>query len=101
MREPVLVHDRRRFVLPSTVTLTLSVDEAVLLNLADETMFSLNATGARVAALIVDGLDVETIVERLSEEYGAARKELLADVSALIEALVGAGLIVLSSAGHA
>jgi hypothetical protein len=84
----------QRFALASDAELTLSGDEGLLLKLSDETMFSLNATGARIAELIASGLDIDAIVAVLVEEYRASASDVKRDVAHLVEALLSGGLIV-------
>jgi len=86
--------DGRRYALAPDAELTLTGDEAIILKLTDETMFSLNATGARVAELIAAGLEIDAIVAVLTAEYKAVASDVKSDVTSLVEALLSAGLIV-------
>ena len=78
------------------VVVQVTGDEAVLLKLTDEVAFSLNATAARIASLISDGLAVPAIIDQLAEEYGAPRGSVATDVHALIEQLASKGLVSIS-----
>src|SRR4051794_26654466 len=75
------------------VVVQVTGDEAVLLKLTDEVVFSLNPTAARIAVLISEGVAVPTIIERLSAEYGAAPGAVSTDVHALIETLAAKLLV--------
>jgi hypothetical protein len=68
--------------------------EALVLNLRDETMFSLNPTGARIAELIGRNTSLDAIVDTLSDEYRADRGEVARDVDDLVAALLSKGLVV-------
>jgi hypothetical protein len=67
--------------------------EAVLLDLERETYFSLNRVGARIWALIGEGLTLGAIVERLADEFDATRTVIVADTMTLAEDLLAAGLV--------
>ena len=75
------------------VVVHVTGDEAVLLKLTDETAFSLNATAARIVALIAEGVAVPAIVDRLAAEYGAPRSSVATDGPALLERLASKGLV--------
>jgi hypothetical protein len=68
-------------------------DEAVLLKLTDESAFSLNATSARIAALILEGRPVADIVDRLAEEYDLPAATLLPQVGEFVDTLLMMGLV--------
>ena len=91
----------RRFALAPDAELKVTGEEALILKLHDETMFSLNATGARIVELIVDGLQIDAVVAVLTSEYDAAASVVKADVTNLIEALLSGGLIVALAEGEA
>src|SRR5262247_3266601 len=86
--------DGRRYALAPDAELTLTGDEGLILKLTDETMFSLNATGARIAELIAAGLEIDAIVAILTAEYKAVASEVKGDVTNLVQALLSGGLIV-------
>lgn len=85
--------DTRRYALATDAVLEQRGDEALILKLTNETMFSLNATGARIVALLVKGLDAGTIVTALADQYHASPSDIEPDVLRLIDALVSGGLI--------
>jgi hypothetical protein len=78
----------RTLAFPADVVLQIIDGDALLLKLNREDVFSLNATGARIAE----------IVETLSGEYGAAPDEIARDVDGLVDALVARGLVVVGEA---
>ena len=82
----------------SDVVIQQSGDEAILLMLEDETAFSHNATAARVAGFLDEGVDPDEIVDRLAGEYGTPRDIVARDVERLIDLLVERRFIV-SAAG--
>jgi hypothetical protein len=82
-----------RVVLAPDVVVQTIGGEALVLNLRSETVYSLNASGARIAELIADGLETDTIVERLAREYGAEREAVARDVADLVAALLDKGLV--------
>ena len=73
--------------------------EGLLLGLNDEVVFSLNASGARIAQLIADRLDFGTMVETLAEEYGLSLEEIESDVVQLLDVLQSRGLIAGAAGG--
>jgi hypothetical protein len=77
---------------PSVVSQQLD-GEAVLLDLERETYFSLNRVGARIWALIGEGLALGAVIERLVDEFDAAEEVIAADAMALAGELLAAGLI--------
>ena len=84
----------QRYALAPDAELKLTGDEGLILKLSDETMFSLNATGARIAELIAAGLEVDAVVAVLTAEYNAMASDVRADVTNLVDALLSGGLIV-------
>jgi hypothetical protein len=86
--------DGQRYALARDTRLTLTGDEGLILKMNDETMFSLNATGARIAELIAAGLEVDAIVNVLTSEYKASASDVKDDVTSLVDALLSGGLIV-------
>jgi len=68
-------------------------DTAVLVHLETNLIYELNATGARVWALLQEGHDRSTICERLGTEFGAPAGEIEEAVDALLADLTREGLI--------
>jgi len=67
--------------------------EAVLVNLATNRIFSLNATAARFWSLLVEGATQEAAEERLLAEFEVGPEELRAEMSGLLRALRAEGLV--------
>jgi hypothetical protein len=67
--------------------------ETVLLDLASEQYFGLDAVGTRVWQLIGAGATAEGVVDTLLTEYEIGRETLAADVAELLDKLAEAGLI--------
>ena len=91
----------RRYTLAPHVVFTPTGDEALLLKLDDETMFALNATGARTVQLALDGLDERTLLRTLATEYATSAAEIEAETVDLLNTLLAGGLIQLVGAGGA
>jgi len=79
-------------VMPDVVARQLP-DGAVLVHLPSSRIFELNVTGARIWALIVDGLTGEAIVSRLVEEFDIDRQRAEEEVLPLLEELAREGLL--------
>ena len=67
-------------------------DEAVLLNVESGVYFGLNAIGARIWELLVEGPTQEEIVGRLLDEYDVEAAQLRADIEGFMQALAAKGL---------
>jgi hypothetical protein len=85
--------DRQRYVLAPDTVFKPSGEEALILKLDDETMFALNATGARIVALAVEGKERGAIVRILAEEYHSSAAEIAGGVAGLLDVLVAGGLL--------
>ena len=68
-------------------------DEAVLLDLASEHYFGLNAVGTRVWQLLSLDPDVTTAFQTLQSEYDVPPAQLEHDLLALLARLAHAGLV--------
>jgi hypothetical protein len=68
-------------------------DEAVLVNLKTNRIYSLNHTGARFWELISDGHDRESAEAALIEEFDVGERELRKEVAAVLKELAKEGLI--------
>jgi hypothetical protein len=68
-------------------------EEAVLVNLKTNRIYSLNPTGARLWELISAGNDREAAEAALIEEFDVEEGELRNEVAAVLEELVKEGLI--------
>ena len=84
--------DERAFA-PSRVLCQDLGDEAVLLDLETETYFGLNSIGSRFWKLVTTAPTIRDAIEVMIEEYDVAPDELERDMVALIEDLVGRGLL--------
>jgi hypothetical protein len=67
--------------------------EAVLVNLATNRIYSLNATGARFWSLVVEGVTQEAAEEQLLEEFDVGPVELRGEIAELLRALRAEGLV--------
>ena len=71
--------------------------EMVLLDYDRGIYYGLNPVGARVWQLLVEEEDLGRIIDRLADEYDAARETLEADVAALMRDLEAKALVIPSS----
>jgi hypothetical protein len=70
--------------------------ETVLLDLASESYFGLDAVGTRVWQLLNEGQGKFAIIDTLLDEYEVEREALERDISELLDRLSAAGLIEIS-----
>ena len=85
---------QQQFRVPKHVLSRSVGDDTVLLDLRREEYFSLDSVGTRVWSLIVEGESVRSIVDQITESYGADVSVVADDVDALISDLVATGLLV-------
>lgn len=82
---------------PVTVSPKLAIanlgDEAVLLDAESGNYFGLNEVASRILDLARTAQTVESIVERLAEEYDVEREVLFADVVSFVRELEANGLV--------
>ena len=90
----MMFDNSRRLFFASDVVLQIIDGEALVLKLQDETVFSLNDTGARIAQLIDGGYPLDEVARILSREYNAPRDEVEGEVEGLVHILRSKGLIV-------
>jgi len=68
-------------------------DEIVLLNLNTGVYFSLNSTGRRFWELLSEGVAMDAMLPRLSDEYEVEAAVLRIDIDSLVRQLAAEGLI--------
>lgn len=68
--------------------------EAVLLDLASERYFTLDATGTRMWALLAEHGETAEVVRRLLAEYEVDEAVLARDLDELVDRLAAEGLVV-------
>ena len=83
----------RLFVFTPDVVLQLVDGDGLLVNLEREDVFALNGTGARIAQLLADGLDLDRLIDTLANEFDADRAEVAASAEQLVEELLARGLL--------
>ena len=69
-------------------------DEVILMQLKTDRMFSLNRTGARFWELIVEGMPLGKISERLLHEFKVAPERLALEIDQLLKLLFAEQLLV-------
>ena len=84
--------DGRAFATPRVLCKDLG-DEAILLDLETETYFGLNAAGSRLWKLLTTAPTIRDAYDAMLEEFDIAPEELERDMGALIDELVGRGLL--------
>ena len=84
--------DGRAFATPRVLCKDLG-DEAILLDLETETYFGLNAVGTRFWNLLTTAPTIRDAFAVMLEEYDVFPDELERDIGALIDELVGLGLL--------
>jgi hypothetical protein len=67
--------------------------EAVLLNLASGHYYGMNQAGTRAWMLLVDGLSLGAVVDRLVEEFDVPADVLERDLAAWLTMLLDKGLV--------
>ena len=67
--------------------------ETVLLDLASERYFGLDAVGTRLWQLLNERYSRDQLITVMLEEFEVEREQLEADIDALLEELISAGLI--------
>jgi hypothetical protein len=82
-----------RYVFPPDVVVQFIGEDALILKLDREDVFALNPTGAEIARLLAERLDLDTIAATLSGRFGIDRALIAGDVRAIVEVLVAKGLL--------
>ena len=80
---------------PDDVLIRLLGDESVLLNLASESYFGLDEVGTRMWSALEQTGTVEGAFRILIDEYDVESEQLRGDLTAFIQKLAEAGLIVI------
>ena len=83
-----------RYALSSDAVLQVTGDEALIVNLRAEDLYALNDTGVAIVRRVADGLAVDAVIEDLVRLYRVDARAVGDDVRALIDDLVGRGLLV-------
>lgn len=89
------------FTVASNVRSTINDDGGVLLDLDSGVVFSLNAVGARVCAMLQQGLTLDSILESLADEFRVPRQQLLSDIATFLLQLESRGLVRKMAVGRA
>ena len=87
------IQDEQKVTISPEVLFQEVSGEMVLLDLASESYFGLDAVGARIWGLLESGATVGEVVDTLMQEYEVERETLEVDVGELLDRLLEAGLI--------
>ena len=82
-----------RFSIPENVLAQELNGEVVLLNMNNETYYSLNAVGSQMWQLLTKGGDIETARQQLSQVYAVDETTSLQDIATFFEELLQEGLL--------
>jgi hypothetical protein len=74
-------------------------DEAVLVHLGTNRIYSLNPTGARFWELLADGRDRSEIKEQLLGAFDVSEGQLEEEIEALLSSLIAEGLVTVEPPG--
>ena len=69
------------------------MDEVVLVNLKSETIYTLNATGAKFWELMKEGKRIDQIVDEIQNEYNIIEEDLQIELEFIVSQLLERGLI--------
>lgn len=86
--------------IPSNAIAQELAGEVVLVNLENESYYSLNTVGSRLWQLLTEHGDVETATQQLLKTYAIDEATLRIDVEALVDELVQEGLLAIASTGE-
>ena len=86
----------RNLVVPNHVVARQVGDTVVVLDLQQDKYFGLPKVGARIWDLLIQGNDVNQIVEKIALEYAVSVPTATADTNALVEQLIDEGLLSVS-----
>jgi hypothetical protein len=85
-------------ILPEVRATPGDEDGSVVINLESGKVFSLNGAGAKVWAMLEEGLTFEGVINSLAREYDVSRQQVQADLEIFISALECKGLVEASDA---
>ena len=86
---------QQRLVVPKHVMARAVGDEYVILDLEKGTYYGLDAVGARAWSLIVEGMTLGEVCNRVVHEYDVALEQAQSDLASLVDDLRARGLLAL------
>ena len=92
------MHGSTTLTMPDPVLVRKVHDEMVLLDMASEQYFGLNAVGVCVVEAIKSGADLDGAIAAVSDAFDADPAQIDADVRALVDDPVSSGLLVATPA---
>lgn len=75
------------------ITYRIIDNEAVILNLKTGNYYSLNETGAFIWRLLEDGIGRDSLIDRVTEEFGIDKKSAIRDIKLLLKDLISEKII--------
>ena len=88
-----MINKGQKFQLSPEVLCQEIDGESVLLDMKSENYFGLNDVGSSMLEALKTGTDLDTLVKALLELYDVEKQQLEADIIALLQQLLDAGLI--------
>ncbi|MEC4991792.1 MAG: PqqD family protein [Oscillatoria sp. PMC 1068.18] len=87
----------QKATIPTNILVQELGGEIVILNLDNESYYSLNKVGSKMWELLKENENLETITQQLLRIYNVEEKVLRQDIAILIDELVAEGLLTLHS----
>ncbi len=88
-----MVDFQRKVSKPADVLVREVDGEAILLNLANESYYTLDNVGYRMFSVLVGSPSIQQAYELLVDEYAVEEEVLAQDLQTLVELLNGLGLV--------
>ena len=82
--------------MPDTVSMRTVRDEVVMLDMASEQYYGLNAVGACVLEAVISGADLDGAITAVIDRFDAPEDRIRVDVLGLVEDLVATGLLIVT-----
>ena len=97
MADRTSISENVALIVPDHVLSRRVGDETVLLSLADEHYYGLDAVGTRFWEIVARGTTFENAVDMLLVEYEVDRDALVRDLAALVQDLRASGLLLVDA----
>jgi Coenzyme PQQ synthesis protein D (PqqD) len=100
MESPPHPEETRMVTIPPNVRSIVDCDGAVILDVPNDTMTTLDATGAYVWQRLQSGLSIDAIVSELVRDTGADEAMVAKDVGTFMDQLESMHLVTTIDVGH-